>query len=91
MLFFAVLFIVCGAWLVIISGRRSGKAINMETFLEDAGITRVVKYILTHNPFTGYRRDIGILLYGVSGLLLIMAGFATAFYFTFMVSTPGGR
>ena len=91
MLFFAILFFVLGCWLVIISGRLSGKAINMESFLEDSGVFRVVKYIFTHNSFTGASKDIRILLFGLSGLILIITGFCIAFYFTFMVSSPGTR
>lgn len=62
MLFFAILFFVLGCWLVIISGKLSGKAIEVESLLEDAGISRLLKYIFTHNPFTGYQKDKRILL-----------------------------
>jgi hypothetical protein len=91
MSFLAILFVFLGCWLVIISGRLSGKAIEMENFLVDASLVRIGKYIFTHNPFTGFRRDIRILLFGLSGLLLIFGGFFVAFYFTFIVSTPGSR
>ena len=91
MLFFAVLFLVCGAWLVIVSGRLSGKAIEMENFLVEASLTRILKYIFTHNPFTGYKKDIRILLFGVLGLILILAGVATAAYFLMTVSAPEPR
>ena len=91
MLILSVFLVLCGGWLVIISGRLSGKAINMESFLEDSGVFRVVKYIFTHNPFTGASKDIRILLFGMAGLILILSGICIAFYFTFMVSSPGTR
>lgn len=91
MLILAIFLILCGSWLVIISGRLSGKAIDMESFLEDSGVFRVIKYIFTHNPFTGFQKDIRILLFGLAGLILILCGFCIAFYFTFMVSSPGTR
>lgn len=91
MLFFAVLFFVLGCWLVIISGRLSGKAIEVESLLADAGMTRVLKYIFTHNPFTGYRKDIRILLSGLAGLCLMLLGIATAFYFIFTASGQSAR
>lgn len=91
MLILSIFLILCGGWLVIISGRLSGKAINMESFLEDSGVFRVVKYIFTHNPFTGASKDIRIFLFGFAGLVLIASGLCTAFYFTFMVSSPGTR
>lgn len=91
MMFFAVLFLVCGAWLVIISGRLSGKAIDTESFLIDASLIRILKYICTHNPFTGYRQDIRILLFGLSGLLLIAGGIATLVYFLLTVSASTPR
>ncbi len=91
MLILSIFLMLCGGWLVIISGRLSGKVINMESFLEDSGVFRVVKYIFTHNPFTGASKDIRILLFGMSGLILILSGFCIAFYFTFMVSSPGTR
>ncbi len=91
MLILSIFLLLCGGWLVIISGRLSGKAINMESFLEDSGVLRVVQYIFTHNPFTGASKDIRILLFGLTGLILILSGFFIAFYFTFMVSSPGTR
>lgn len=91
MLFFAILFFVLGAWLVIISGKLSGKAIEVESLLEDAGLIRVLKYIFTHNPFTGYQKDIRILLYGLAGLLLMLLGFAVAVYFFTVASENSGR
>lgn len=91
MMFFGVLFFVLGAWLVIVSGRLSGKAIEVESLLADSGITRVLKYIFTHNPFTGYRKDIRILLFGVAGLLLMLLGVATVCYFVFTTSGPTSR
>jgi hypothetical protein len=91
MLIFAITFILFGCWSVIISGRLSGKAIEVESLLEDAGPTRIIKYIFTHNPFTGYQKDIRILLFGVAGLLLILAGVLLAFYFFFVTSGPTVR
>ena len=91
MLFFAILFFVLGCWLVIISGKLSGKAIEVESLLEDAGLTRVLKYIFTHNPFTGYQKDIRILLSGVAGLLLMLLGAATAAYFLLVASDNSSR
>lgn len=91
MLFFAILFFVLGAWLVIISGKLSGKAIEVESLLEDSGITRVLRYIFTHNPFTGYRKDIRILVYGLGGLALILLGFVTAAYFLLVASDTAPR
>lgn len=61
MLFFAIFFFALSACSVIISGKLSGKAIGVESLLEDAGITRVLRYIFTHNPFTGYEKDLRIL------------------------------
>ena len=91
MLFFSVFFLVCGSWLVIISGRLSGKAIDMENFLVDVSLWRILKYIFTHNPFTGYDKDIRILVYGIAGLLLMLAGLATATYFFYTLSSPAPR
>jgi hypothetical protein len=91
MLIFAILFFLLGSWLVILSGKLSGKAIEVESLLEDAGPARVLKYIFTHNPFTGYQKDIRILLFGVAGLILIFAGFAVAVYFVFVTSGSSGR
>ena len=91
MMFFGVLFFVLGAWLVIISGRLSGKAIEVESLLADSGMTRVLKYIFTHNPFTGYRRDIRILLFGLGGLTLMLVGVATAVYFVLNTSASASR
>lgn len=91
MVFFSVLFLVCGIWLVIISGRLSGKAIEMENFLVDASLTRILKYIFTHNPFTGYRQNIRILVYGVGGLLMMLAGLTTLAYFLLTLSAPTPR
>lgn len=91
MMFFGVLFFVLGAWLVIISGRLSGKAIEVESLLADSGMTRVLKYIFTHNPFTGYRKDIRILLFGLGGLTLMLTGVATAVYFVLNTSASASR
>jgi hypothetical protein len=91
MLFFAILFFVLGAWLVIISGKLSGKAIELESLLEDAGITRVLRYIFTHNPFTGYEKDKRILFYGLAGILLMLLGIATAAYFLLVASDNSSR
>lgn len=91
MVFFGVLFFTLGCWLVLISGRLSGKAVEAESLLADGGFTRVLKYIFTHNPFTGYRRDIRILLFGVAGLLLMAGGVATAGYFIFTASGQSSR
>jgi hypothetical protein len=63
----------------------------VESLLEDAGITRVLRYIFTHNPFTGYRKDIRILLYGVAGLLLMLLGVASAAYFLLVAADNSGR
>ncbi len=81
MLIFAMISFVIGCWLVILSGKISGKTIEPESFLEDGGLTKVLKYIFTHNPFTGYRQDFRILAYGLSGLLLMIAGAAGVIYF----------
>jgi len=91
MVFFGILFFVLGCWLVIISGRLSGKAIEVESLLEDNGMTRVLKYIFTHNPFTGFRSDIRILIYGVAGLLLMILGVATALYFLLIAAGSNSR
>ncbi len=91
MLIFAITFFVLGCWSVIISGRLSGKAIEVESLLEDSGLPRVLKYIFTHNPFTGYKKDIRILLFGVAGLALITAGIVIAIYFVFVTSASTGR
>lgn len=91
MMFFGVLFFVLGCWLVIISGRLSGKAIEVESLLADSGMTRVLKYIFTHNPFTGYRKDIRILLFGLGGLTLMIVGVATAVYFILNTSASSSR
>ncbi len=91
MLIFAILFFLLGSWLVIISGKLSGKAIAVESLLEDSGPARVLRYIFTHNPFTGYEKDIRILLYGVAGLLLILAGLFVAVYFVFVTSGSATR
>lgn len=90
-MFFGVLFFVLGAWLVIISGRLSGKVIEVESLLADSGMTRVLKYIFTHNPFTGYRKDIRILLFGLGGLTLMLLGVATAVYFILNTSGSSSR
>ena len=90
-MFFGVLFFVLGCWLVIISGRLSGKAIEVESLLADSGMTRVLKYIFTHNPFTGYRKDIRILLFGLGGLTLMLLGVATAAYFILNTSGSSSR
>lgn len=90
-MFFGVLFFVLGCWLVIISGRLSGKAIEVESLLADSGMTRVLKYIFTHNPFTGYRKDIRILLFGLGGLTLMIVGVATAVYFILNTSASSSR
>lgn len=63
----------------------------MENFLVDVSIVRILKYIFTHNPFTGYDKDFRILVYGVCGLLLILAGLATAGYFFYTLSSPAPR
>ncbi len=91
MVFFSVLFLVLGIWLVILSGRLSGKAIEMENFLVDVSLTRILKYIFTHNPFTGYKQNIRILIYGVGGLLTMLAGVATLAYFLLTLSAPTPR
>ena len=91
MMFFGVLFFVLGCWLVIISGRLSGKAIEVESLLADSGMTRVLKYIFTHNPFTGYHKDIRILLFGLGGLTLMLLGVATAAYFILNTSGSSSR
>lgn len=90
-LIFAITFFVLGCWSVIISGRLSGKAIEVESLLEDSGLTRILKYIFTHNPFTGYQKDFRILLFGVVGLALIVAGVVIAVYFVFVTSASTGR
>lgn len=91
MLFFAVFFLALGIWLVIISGRLSGKAIDMEDFLVNVSLIKIFRYIFTHNPFTGYDKDVRILIYGLAGLLLILAGLATATYFFYTLSSPAPR
>lgn len=91
MVFFGILFFVLGCWLVIISGRLSGKTIEVESLLEDRGMTRVLKYIFTHNPFTGFRKNIRILIYGMAGLLLMLLGVMTALYFLLIAAGSDSR
>jgi hypothetical protein len=45
----------------------------------------VLKHIFTHNPFSGYANDWRILLYGVAGALLMLAGVVLTVYFSWLM------
>lgn len=91
MIFFAALLVVLGCWLILLSGRLSGKTIAADTFLEDAGLWAVIKHIFSHNPFAGYRQDPRIAIYGITGLVLVLAGIGLAVLFFLAVANSSSR
>ncbi len=74
MLIIAMTMILCGILSILRSGALSGKVTGPSQLFEDGGLLIVLKHIFTHNPFTGFRQNILILIYGMAGLFLLCGG-----------------
>lgn len=84
MLIVSLTLFVIGVYLVLLSGKISGRAIEGESFLTDEGLLKIIKYIFTHNPFYGYQKDIRILVYGLLGLIFMIIGGFGFLYFVIL-------
>ncbi|MCU0426989.1 MAG: hypothetical protein MUF71_15325 [Candidatus Kapabacteria bacterium] len=85
MLITAMFLILCGILAVLRSGALSGRALSPEDFFNEGGFMLVVRHIFTHNPFSGYKQDVRILIYGVSGLVMIIVGIGLSVYFAWLM------
>jgi hypothetical protein len=85
MLITAMFLILIGVLAVLRSGTLSGRTLSPEDFFNESGLRHVLKHIFTHNPFSGYANDWRILLYGVAGALLMLAGVVLTVYFSWLM------
>lgn len=85
MLITAMFLVLIGILAVLRSGALSGRALSPEDFFNEGGLMLVVRHILTHNPFSGYTKDIRILIYGLAGLGMMIVGILLFIYFTWLM------
>lgn len=85
MLITAMFLVLIGILAVLRSGALSGRALSPEDFFNEGGLMLVVRHIFTHNPFSGYKKDMRILVYGVSGLVMMIAGVILFVYFAWLM------
>lgn len=85
MLITAMALVLLGILSILRSGALSGRMISPEDFFNEGGLAFIVKYIFTHNPFTGYRQDKRILFYGLAGLIMAVIGIALVVYFAWLM------
>lgn len=80
-----MMLILLGVLAVLRSGSLSGRVVSPEDFFNHGGMRLVLKHIFTHNPFAGYEQDVRIVLYGVAGLILMLAGIVLTVYFAWLM------
>jgi hypothetical protein len=85
MLITAMVLLVIGVLAVLRSGALSGRVLSPEDFFEEGGLMYMVKYIFTHNPFSGYNRDWRILFYGLVGVVMMLCGAILVIYFSWLM------
>ncbi|MBD1211142.1 MAG: hypothetical protein H9535_22130 [Ignavibacteria bacterium] len=91
MLITAMALIVVGVLSVLRSGALSGRALSPEDFFNEGGLVYVVKYIFTHNPFSGYTQDWRILVYGLVGSAMMLSGVILVLYFSWLMYVDFSR
>ncbi len=85
MLIVAMTLTLCGVLSVLRSGALSGRVLSPEDFFNEGGLVLVLRHIFTHNPFSGYEKDLRIMLYGVFGLMMIASGLVLVVYFAVLM------
>lgn len=85
MLITAMMLALLGILAVLRSGSLSGRVLSPEDFFNKGGLQLVLTHIFTHNPFSGYRRDKRILMYGVLGMVMMLVGLVLVVYFAVLM------
>ncbi|MBL7998373.1 MAG: hypothetical protein JNL32_07025 [Candidatus Kapabacteria bacterium] len=92
MIILALILITAGILSILRSGAISGRVLSPDDIFSDGGFLRVLRHIFTVRPFSGYRSDMRILLYGVAGLLLFYGGITLFIYDVYwLTATMGSR
>lgn len=91
MLIMAMMLILLGVLAILRSGSLSGRVLSPEDFFNHGGMRLVLKHIFTHNPFAGYQQDIRIVIYGIAGLILMLAGTLLTVYFAWLMYVDFSR
>ncbi|MBN8574637.1 MAG: hypothetical protein ACK5C0_13710 [Candidatus Kapaibacterium sp.] len=90
MIIIALTMIVTGVLLILRSGALSGRVLHPDDIFTEGGLARIIRHVFAVRAFSGFEKDLRILLYGLVGLLSTLSGIALFFYSLFWIYSVAG-